>query len=124
MSVNLLQEIQSAASPWKSTADVPWWHWVIIAVGAPIGGIIFYLHRNQKFCCKYNPEGLEDRLKFLSTIGLAFFFLAKMFFGPAYFQTLFIEADASAESQIYRYHTLAALLTTVTRLVLSVVQGV
>ena len=108
-------------TPWNSTTDVPWYYWVGICVGAPIALIIFYLHRNQKFCCKYNPEGVEDRLQFLATGGLALFFLIKMFAGHQYFQSLWEKAESDPTLQIFKYHAFAALLTTVTRILLSVV---
>lgn len=68
---------------WLSTADVDKGLWIGIACAVPVAGVLGFLHRKEKFTClgKYSPQGLEDRLTWLSTISLAIFFVVKMFVG-------------------------------------------
>lgn len=109
---------------WISTGDVSPGLWIGIALGIPVAVLLFILHRKEKFSCwcKYNPIGLEDRLKWLITFALAIFFYIKMFLGPAYFTTIFEKEETPSAFHNQRYHAICAILTLTMRLILSITQ--
>jgi len=111
---------------WISTANVDTGLWVCIALAIPVVIALGLLHRKEKFTCfgPYNPIGLEDRLKSLSTLGLAIFFLIKMCIGgdESYIGKIWAK-DASVEAAIVqRSHIVCAFLTIGMRILLSIVQ--
>ena len=71
---------------WGSTGDVDLAIWLSIAIALPLGGAFFLFHRKGKLTCcgKYDPIGVEERIKWLATLGTASYFLYDMLFGNEY----------------------------------------
>jgi hypothetical protein len=90
----------------------------------PLGAVFFIVFKKGKLTClgKYDPVGVLERIKWVSTLAAASYFLIDMLFLNGYVSKLWELAENNPGSA-YKYHAVCAVLTVSMRILLSISQG-